>query len=167
MAVGRQGATLHYLRMEDVHGTALDHLIGVKGKLSPSRAVPLVMDIAQALKYLEKEGFVHGDLRAEHILVDPRSRGRLLDVGSARPLDSGGKDPRIAADVFALGTLLRAMLTGSLADSERAADLGSVSVSAALLAVIRNMLHPDPARRFQHFGDVVAVLQAAVEPANL
>ena len=161
-------ASLHYLRLEDVRGTALDHLIAVKGKLPPARAVSLTMDIAQALRHLEREGFVHGDLRAEHVVVDARNRGRILDAGVAQPLAPGGRDPRIAEDIFALGTLLRAMLTGSLDDLDKGAtDLGSVRVSASLLTVIRSMLHPDPSRRFQHWGDLVVVLQTAVEPGGV
>ncbi len=160
-------STLHFLRMEDVSGTALDHLIAVRGKLPPSRAVALTTDIAQALRHLEREGFVHGDIRAEDVLVDARNRGRLLDASTAAPLVGGGKDARIAQDVYAVGTLLRAMLTGSLENLDRpAGDFGSVNVSVSLLAALRSMLHPDPTRRFQHWGDLVVVLQTAAESSR-
>ncbi|MBI2931789.1 MAG: protein kinase [Planctomycetes bacterium] len=156
---------IHYITTEFVRGTALDQLLAVKGRLPPSRAVSIAIDVAQALRYLEREGFIHGDLRGEYIFIDERHRGRLFDVGTATPLRATGKpDPRVAEDVMSLGKLLHVMLTGSPPDpGHRDPDLGSVTLSAALMDVMRTMLNPDPSRRFQRFADLVPVLQATVD----
>ncbi len=158
------GTAVYYVTLEFLRGTTLDQLIGVKGRLPVSRAVALTLDVAHALKYLEKEGFSHGEVRAEFVLIDDRHRGRLLDAGAAAPL--AAKPAAVGKDVFALGRLLRMMLTGTAAaapDDKSALDFGSVRLPVDLMGVLRSMLHPDPARRFQHFADLVPVLQATVD----
>jgi serine/threonine protein kinase len=160
LPVDADGTALHYFTTEFVRGTTLDQLVTIKGKLPPARAVAIALDVAQAMRHLEKEGYSHGELVPHNVIVDDRLRGRLIDAGCAQQFRPGSApDPRVPEDVHALGQLLRMMLSGTTS-TDRSGETGSASLPSALLGVIRSMLHPDPTRRFQRFADLVAVLQA-------
>jgi eukaryotic-like serine/threonine-protein kinase len=109
--------------------------------LSFARACDVLGQVADALEHVHRAGIVHGDVKAENIVlaeeqtVTARRRriARLLDFGLARRVNeltegeqlSGsphyvapervlGGPPSIAADVYALGVLGFLVLTGSL-----------------------------------------------------
>src|SRR5690606_30350421 len=98
--------------------------------------------VARALAELHGRGFVHGDIKPENVLVDrDASQVTVIDLGLARPagvetalsgtprymapeLFRGELTP--AADVYALGVLLRQTLEPELARAERTLQSGSL-----------------------------------------
>jgi serine/threonine protein kinase len=139
MAVARGAPLLRALRGDEdepasrlVLGQRVEH----KPLVAPSdpllaRTRRAFRGVAIALAGLHAAGFVHGDLRPENVLVDENERVTVLDVDGARPpgtVDDGlvattwaapelGVDPTSfspACDVYALGTLLFAALTGDV-----------------------------------------------------
>src|SRR5215210_3638181 len=124
-----------YLVMEYVEGEAL------KGPVPVADAVPLAVQIAEALAAAHRKGIVHRDLKPANILVN-ESGAKLLDFGLAQmdvPLLSGDATISVAlseggaivgtvaymspeqaqgqtvdarSDVFSFGAVLYEVLTG-------------------------------------------------------
>ncbi|MDD7968403.1 protein kinase domain-containing protein [Actinomycetospora lemnae] len=99
-----------YLEMRLVDdGVTLASLLRTHGPLDPARAVRLVGQVAEALDAAHHDGLVHGDVRAEDVLVTPQDFVYVLDVGAVGAPD----DVDARADVAALARLLGACLAGS------------------------------------------------------
>ncbi len=122
-----------YLAMRYIAGTDLKQLIEA-GALEPVRAVRIVEQVAAALDVAHARGLVHRDVKPANVLVDPSSHAYLCDFGLTKETASGsgvtatgqlvgtldylapeqirGGEPDGRADVYALGCVLYACLTG-------------------------------------------------------
>jgi serine/threonine protein kinase len=134
---GEDPALGAYMVMELVEG---DPLIDAgSAPMAVARACDILGQIVDALEHIHRRGIIHGDVKADNIMLTPESTGarrrriaRLLDFGLAhRP---GGKDedqvngsphylaperaaggpPSVAADIYALGVLGYLLVTGTL-----------------------------------------------------
>ena len=127
-----------YLTMELLDGVAAQvyaKSLGRPGALDRSRAVlRVVSEVALALQHLHERGLVHRDLKSSNVLVTTDGRVKLLDFGTARPLDPAetitengefvgtfayaspeqlrGEPVDARADLYALGVLAYRLLTG-------------------------------------------------------
>lgn len=137
---GEFGGAL-YLVMEYARGRDLGRVIESDGPLPPRRAVPLVLQIAEALAEAHELGVVHRDLKPENVLVTRGRRGeervKVLDFGLAaiaegdEPSSATTRDGSVMgtplvmapeqirgepvdprADLYALGALLYRAITG-------------------------------------------------------
>jgi tetratricopeptide (TPR) repeat protein len=132
--VGEQAGVV-YLSMRLVEGgnlaERLDRFVS-----DPRAAARLVADVARAVHFVHQRGVLHRDLKPANILLDADGRPLVTDFGLARRLDgdssltqlgavvgtpsyaapeqaSGAKGAvTTAADVYGLGTVLYALLTG-------------------------------------------------------
>ena len=126
-----------YMVMELVEG---EPLIGQHAApMAVRRACDVLAQIADALDHIHRRGIVHGDVKAENIMLTLEATGaqrrriaRLLDFGLARrsggdaddqlngsphylaPERAGGGPPSVAADLYALGVVGYLLLTGTL-----------------------------------------------------
>jgi serine/threonine protein kinase len=134
-----------YMVMELIEGeplvpTVTDH---PSGPPSLKRALDVLAQVADALDFIHKRGIVHGDVKADNILVmaEPGTGGntgtrrrrlvRLLDFGLARRQDShedsvsgsphymapercSGGPATVATDIYALGVLGYLLFTNTL-----------------------------------------------------
>ncbi len=129
---------------------SLSSVLHLEGGLDRLRALQVIEAIAAALGALHARGLVHGDVRAEHILVQPGVGGFeqivLIDAGIDAALDSptargltgrlahrapereGGRSASAPGDVYALGVLAWRLLAGRL--PFRAEDLRAQGVDA-------------------------------------
>jgi WD40 repeat protein len=76
----------YYIATEFVEGETLALRVRKKAP-SLRQAVKWVRDVARALAYAHEEGIVHRDVKPANIMIDQRSRPRLMDFGMARRLD--------------------------------------------------------------------------------
>ncbi len=125
----------HFFSMAYIEGRSLAARL-LDGPLPPREAAQLVRTLCDAVEYAHKQSLIHRDLKPANILIDREGRPRVTDFGLAKSLqdDSGrtatgqvlgtpsfmppeqaaGKLESVgpAADVYALGAVLYALVTG-------------------------------------------------------
>src|SRR5262249_45622187 len=122
-----------YLAMKWIEGGSLSaHL--ARFREHPRESARFVAKVAQAIHYAHQRGILHRDLKPGNILLDPTGEPLVTDFGLAKRLDAdvgltatgavagtpaymapeqarGQKALTVAADVYALGGVLYALLT--------------------------------------------------------
>ena len=132
-----------YLIMEYVSGRTLKQTLEERGPLPPAEAAHITSMVAEGLDAAHRLGIVHRDLKPENVMIVDDAGGgtrvKVLDFGIAKVLQDEGTAGRTApgfvigsppwmspeqilgetldarSDVFALGLLAYAMLTGQRA----------------------------------------------------
>jgi serine/threonine protein kinase len=124
-----------FMVMDLLEGQALKDKLKDDGRLSPKAAADVMMQIAEALRYVHSQGIVHGDIKPDNILlvrtVDRHRSVKLLDFGLAHvgkgdeatqlrgtpeylaPERVAKKQATVASDIFALGVLFYELLVGT------------------------------------------------------
>ncbi|HLL24011.1 MAG TPA: serine/threonine-protein kinase [Kofleriaceae bacterium] len=189
-----------YLVMDRAHGTPLGALIETTGPLPIARVSKLASQLLEGLGAIHDAGIVHADINASNIIVDDSDHLVIIDFGLARTSTSNAHDgviagtpaymapevisgevPTRAADIYAAGTILYEMLTGTppftgpiaailtrqLADvveppSRRAPQLGQAG--ATVDDVVLRALARDPTERFSSAAALAGALAAALIP---
>jgi serine/threonine-protein kinase len=101
---------LIYLAKEFVPGQSLGTIIGGH-PLNTRRALSYATQIADALADAHAAGMLHGDIRAEHIVITTKGNAKIPDFGFAQWLGRGSAADE-AGDLRALGAVLFHMVTG-------------------------------------------------------
>ncbi|MEV0354044.1 protein kinase [Nonomuraea sp. NPDC050680] len=170
--VTEDGEVAAYVVMPLLDGSTLGERIA-EGPLPWTEATAIALRLARALRDGHARGVVHRDVTADNVLLTA-SGPKLLDFGiaaaSGDPDDDRGTPPYVAperlagapthpaVDVYALGVLLFAMLTGRTPYPEttweqiEAAHRTSppprvTGVPHGIASLCRNCLAHDPARR--------------------
>jgi serine/threonine protein kinase/WD40 repeat protein len=126
---------LHYFTMAFVDGTSLAQRLR-DGPLAPKEAARLVRELAATIQFAHDSGIIHRDLKPGNVLIDRTGQPKLTDFGLAKRTDqasdmtgsgqilgtpsymapeqaeAGQANVGPAADVYGLGALLFALLTG-------------------------------------------------------
>lgn len=187
-----------YLVMRLVQGTDLHRLLRGEGRLEPVRAARIVAQVAAALDAAHARGLVHRDVKPANVLLDRGDHVYLTDFGLTRltnadtritesgrwlgtvdfasPEQLRGERCDARSDVYALGCVLYAALTG-------APPLQRATVPAAIHAqlhetpprisargapagfdrVMERALAKDPAVRYPSAGDLGRAALAAAQ----
>jgi serine/threonine-protein kinase len=124
-----------FFSMQLVDGVTLAEKL-VDGPLPAREAVELMATVARAIHYAHTQGIIHRDLKPANILVDRSGTPHVTDFGLAKKLNTGESLTRSGAvlgtpaymapelasgdrgsigpacDIYSLGTILYALLTG-------------------------------------------------------
>ena len=125
-----------YMVMELVEGNPLH--VNDAPPMPPHRACDVLAQVADALDHIHRRGIIHGDVKADNIMVSLDSESsrrrqsiRLLDFGLARraghaedgvitgspyylaPECAAGGPPSVSGDIYALGILGYLLITGT------------------------------------------------------
>lgn len=168
-----------YFLMEYVDGVTLRELLHTK-KLSPEQALAIVPKICDALQYAHEHGIVHRDIKPENVLIDQSGHVKIADFGIAKVIGGESGQPSITrdeqvigtphymapeqverpqqvdhrADIYSLGVVFYEMLTGELPLGKFAPPSQRVHVDVRLDEIVLHALEKEPARRYQHAGQV-------------
>lgn len=123
-----------FIVMEYVEGTSLQQHLDREGPLAVAEAANIGIQVADALAYAHEHGIIHADINPRNIMVRPDGQVKLVDFGIARaavansarttvllgtpqylaPEQVEGQVPDQQTDIYAVGLVLYAMLTGRL-----------------------------------------------------
>lgn len=169
-----------------IDGETLADVVG-KRAFAIDEALALVEQVLEPLGYLHARSIVHRDLTPSNIVVRPDGSVAILDFGTAHDARHGppaytspeqlAGDATPASDIFALGVLLVALLSGKdpadLVKDERRLDWRPhVRTQNRWIALIGSMLADDPADRpanAAHLAEAIATarsLAATLAPAG-
>lgn len=121
-----------FLAMEYVDGPSLARELARTGRLPPAEAVPLILQVLDALGAAHALGIVHRDIKTANILLPPDRRPKVTDFGIARvdsasltrtgsiigtpsymsPEQCRGEPVDARSDLFSVGAVLFEMLAG-------------------------------------------------------
>ena len=118
-ASDRSDEGINYLVMEFINGKSLSALLKTRGKLDVLTAGRIIIQICDTLQAIHKTGFIYLGLDPDNIMVmnlerNDRSHIKLLNPGISQPLaEVANKQAEISTDVYAAGTIMYEMLTGT------------------------------------------------------
>jgi hypothetical protein len=147
----------YYVTGERIDGEPLREVLThlLPERLDVGEADDVVRAIGSALVYAHEQGVVHGDVRAENVLVAMDRRFLLTNFLARRVAKSATRPPRPHDDLTALARLAAELYTGtsSVQALRAAAHRG---VPAARLNAIRAVLESPPNRRNGSVADFLA-----------
>ena len=190
------GAADHcFIITEFIEGPTLREFLDDIGAMMPEPAALVTWELCRALEVAHGEGIVHRDVKPENVMLTPVGGIKLMDFGIARMLDDAqvtmtgalvgspaymspeqATDGNIghASDLFAVGTMLYRMVTGTLPfrGSNPSIVIKAIidgiyedptnrvpSLSPALGDIIRRCLNRDLEVRYTHASEVKADLR--------
>lgn len=125
-----------YLVTEFIEGRDLDLLLAERAPLRLEEVRDLGRQILDGLEHAHGRGIIHRDLKPSNIMVDSEGRVRIMDFGLARRADRSesltrtgailgtpvtmspeqirGQAVTVATDLYSLGCLLYALVTGRM-----------------------------------------------------
>lgn len=133
---------LCYYAMEYVNGKTLKSVLKKNWKLTPLKALGIVIKVAEALNYAWKENRItHHDIKPENIMINDDGTVKLADMGLARlelehshhdddnclqgtpeyicPEEIKGDPVDYRGDIYSLGVVLFQAVTGNLPFQEK------------------------------------------------
>src|SRR6516164_1973674 len=177
-----------FIVLEYVAGESLNRILSREKKLPLERALKLAEEVADALDYAHAQGVIHRDIKPANILITQDGRAKIADFGIAKlnlahftipgrvvgtpaymaPEQLGGEGVDGRSDLFSLGVILYAMVTGhspfqgnsattvcfKVANREpMPASALDMTLPPQLDAVISRAMAKDPKERYQRGSD--------------
>lgn len=192
-----------FIVTEFIEGPTLRALLDDVGAMMAEPAALIARELCAAMQSAHNRGIVHRDLKPENVMIDRGGSVKLMDFGIARILDDShvtmtgalvgspaymspeqATDTEIdqRSDLFALGTVLYRMVTGTLPfrGGNPSVVLKAIidghfedptervpSLSPAMASVIRKCLAPQPAERYADANQVMADLDLLLASVDI
>jgi eukaryotic-like serine/threonine-protein kinase len=194
-----------YLVMELVRGDSLADVLEREGPLEIEEAIGITVGVLNGLAAAHRAGMVHRDVKPANVLLPEEGGVKLSDFGIAKALgevDSeltaagslmgtptylapeliGGDKPSPASDIYGVGCLLYAQLTGSppftrgeplvvayahLNEEVTPVEAVRPEVPTEIATVVAKALEKDPARRYPDAPTMRTALLDGPEAAPL
>ncbi|HEX7792698.1 MAG TPA: serine/threonine-protein kinase, partial [Vicinamibacterales bacterium] len=180
-----QDGGFHYFVMEYLSGGNLSDAV-LQKRVIPERAIPLMLEVCEAMASAHAMGFIHRDIKPSNILLDDAGGPRLADFDLVAAHDTTGgtrtgalgsllyaapecldrpQDATASADVYGLGMTAIFCLTGQeltrsvFRSPER--SIAALNCTSQLKAVLRRAVAWEPEERFLHAGYLLRALQDA------
>ncbi|HVY89239.1 MAG TPA: serine/threonine-protein kinase [Hyphomonadaceae bacterium] len=175
---GVDEAGVPFLIMELVRGSSIDQFASARD-LSPCQVVELMIPVCDAVQHAHQNFIVHADLKPANILINGAGDPKIVDFGVARilheaeaealypqtpgyasPQREAGASPTPADDVFALGAVLRALLTGEAPRGSAHTQLTSEAIGKSAVFAAREAGWRQERAKAVH-GDLDAIVARA------
>ncbi|WP_438007855.1 serine/threonine-protein kinase [Sorangium sp. So ce321] len=119
-----------YIVMELIEGESLRSVLAREGRMTPERAISLLLPVAGAMHAAHEKGVVHRDLKPDNVMLVRRGGGRLLpkvvDFGVAKLLTEREESPASASfEVFGTPDYMPPEQALALPTVDRRADVWS------------------------------------------
>ena len=190
-----------YIVMDYMAEGALADRLEHRGPYDWRDLLPIAVRLAGALETAHRAGVLHRDIKPENVLISKYGEPQLADFGIARlqgaqqtrtdtltasiahaaPELLTGQPPSVQSDLYALGSALFMLLTGSAAflrDTDQSLvpvlsrigrdpvpDLRTRGIPDAVAALVERLMAKDPAQRFESaeaFGREVQRVERAL-----
>lgn len=163
-----------WIVQEYIHGVSISTLRATG--LDPRDARPVAGAVVQAIADLHRSGRAHGDLDPGHLILEPRGRIRMIDlgfstvrtesvrggaVGYLAPEFGKGRIDPLASEIWGMGVLLHELLCGSR-PGPQGPDFEALARHGSWMGVVAACLSRDPRAR-PCAQDILASLEP-VEP---
>ncbi len=175
----------NYLVMEWVEGEDLAQCRERHG-VEHRQCLALFIRIAEAVAHAHQRQIVHGDVKPSNVRIAEDGRPKLLDFGVARLVsvdvasatESAALTPAFAApeqldgnpastqsDIYALGSLLRWMLSGNPGTNDSPVEPSELNAprKRALAAIINKAAASDPEQRYSSVPELISDIRALLE----
>ncbi|MSR63335.1 MAG: serine/threonine protein kinase, partial [Planctomycetes bacterium] len=165
---------LPWYAMELVDGETLDAYVA-RARPELAQRLALFLELCAAVAHAHRSGVIHRDLKPLNVLVDHTGRVRVLDFGTALPLDArrltapgeflgtlayaspeqvGGAEPGdTRTDVYSLGVVLYELVTGAL----------PIDVQGSLGEIVARIASAPPRPAVGVERDLALILATALE----
>lgn len=170
--------------------TLRDAMDSARGSDDRSRNVATFLQVVSVVANAHREGFLHGDLKPENVLLDPTGRPWLTDFGMARAIRSArleshvslsmsesakgwggtlhylppeglqGEAPTIQWDVYALGVMLHEILLGRRPDRAATPEQLKSALPEEVVQVLLDALAYSPKDRIRSARQLLDRLNA-------
>jgi eukaryotic-like serine/threonine-protein kinase len=174
-----------FIALELTKGPTLREVLDARGPLDPSTALRIASQVGEALETLHSSRIVHGQLGLESVLLvrDEEGTERITLVGVeltaayrtttgrrrrdastsayVAPEQLAGGETTDATDQYALGMLLRELLTADGSREPIDVHTETRPLSSEIARIITTALETEPARRFADISVMVNDLWAA------
>jgi hypothetical protein len=164
----------HIAVLKYVEGETLKRVLTDPRQYGARGSAQIAIDLLRLLDELANRRVHHNDLHADNILiqrlpederrggeVDEMLRAVAIDLGSVGSGDAADPEASRPNDVNRIGSFLRALSAGLLADSQSASDT-DYRLAQALEEVAMQMTRPLPALRILDFTESIDLIREAV-----
>jgi DNA-binding SARP family transcriptional activator/ABC-type glycerol-3-phosphate transport system substrate-binding protein/tRNA A-37 threonylcarbamoyl transferase component Bud32 len=126
----------------------------VRGALTPTQTLTMLDQLGDALQTAHRSGVVHGDIKADNVLLDSDGNAYLSDFGIA----VGDAEVAPSSDVYGLGVLIADALTGT---TDKLHELRR-SLPDQVARVVDRATGVDATGRYENVHELVTDLRQAL-----